>query len=246
MPHAIPDFETFQRLATRGNLVPVFRRLLSDQLTPVLAYRRLVRPDDRLAASFLLESVEGGERAGRYSFLGAQPDAQFIARGHEVNFIDHHDSSRDRTFTSDDPLREMDKLTSGLKLVRLTDADVPGIRRTGDLPDFTGGWVGMAGYDTVRYLEGEKLLSPPKDDRGLPDLHMGLYRRIVAFDNVRKTVLVITHASIEEGVSARQAYDRARAELDDLVTRIETPVPWVAGAESAMPRPDVAARQRAG
>ena len=231
MPHAIPDLDTFTRLASRGNLVPVFRRLLSDQLTPVLAYRRLVRPDDRLATSFLLESVEGGDRVGRYSFLGAQPDAEFIARGHDVKFIDHCDDSRNRDYRSDDPLREMDKLTGGLKLVRLTDADVPGLRRTGDLPDFTGGWVGMAGYDTVRYLEGEKLPSPPKDDRGLPDLHMGLYRRIVAFDNVRKTVLVITHAAIDEHASARDAYEAALRELDELVLRIETP----SGATGSFP-----------
>ncbi|HEX7010926.1 MAG TPA: hypothetical protein VF184_13170, partial [Phycisphaeraceae bacterium] len=92
MPRSQPDFATFERLAASppeqggGNLVPMFRRLLSDQLTPVLAYRRLVRPDDRLAPSFLFESVVGGDRIGRYSFLGAQPAAEVIARGHDVEY----------------------------------------------------------------------------------------------------------------------------------------------------------------
>ncbi|NJL31364.1 MAG: anthranilate synthase component I [Phycisphaerales bacterium] len=90
------------------------------------------------------------------------------------------------------------------------------------LPDFTGGWVGNAGYDTVRYLEGEKLPIPPPDDRHLPDLHMALYDRIVAFDHVQKVVLVITHVRPAEHASVKQAYEQGQRELDDLVARIET------------------------
>lgn len=224
VPHSIPSFESFQALAKRGNLVPVFRRVLSDQLTPVLAYRRLVRPDDRMAPSFLLESVEGGDRVGRYSFIGAQPDAQIIARGNEIELIDARDAKKNRKYHSADPLREMDKLTAAWKLVRLSSENNATSRKSDDLPDFTGGWVGFAGYDTVRYLEGEKLPNPPKDDRHLPDLHMALYRKVVAFDNVRKTVLVITHAVIDEHATIAAAYDAALKELADLVARIETPV----------------------
>jgi anthranilate synthase component 1 len=218
MPHDLPDFATFKTLASAApggaNLVPMFRRLMGDQLTAVLAYRRLVRPDDRLAPSFLLESVVGGERIGRYSYLGAQPMAQIIARGHQVQYLDARDPRKSRQFHSDDPLREMDRITSAWKL-----AQVPG------LPDFTGGWVGLAGYDTVRYLEGEKLATPPRDDRGLPDLHMGLYHQVVAFDHVQKTVLAITHVLIAEYGSIDQAYAAGQRQLDELVARIETPAP---------------------
>jgi len=223
--NAIPSFETFQRLAGKGNLVPVFRRVLSDQLTPVLAYRRLVRPDGRMAPSFLLESVEGGDRVGRYSFLGARPDAQVIARGNQIEYIDARNPKNNRRYTSADPLREMAKLTDRWKLVRLTSDKPPGGGATsgGDLPDFTGGWVGFAGYDTVRYLEGEKLPKPPTDDRGLPDMHMALYRKVVAFDNVRKTVLLITHAVMEEHATPRAAYEAALGELEELLRQIETP-----------------------
>jgi anthranilate synthase component 1 len=225
MPHYLPDLADFTRLArslgeparadeaARGSrVVPVFRRLISDQLTPVIAYRRLVRPDDRMAPSFLFESVVGGERIARYSFLGAQPRQEIIAHDRDVQFIDHDRPEHSRRFRSEDPIAELQRLTSGDRF-----ASVPG------LPEFTGGWVGFAGYDTVRYLEGEKLASPPPDDRRLPDLHMGMYRQLVAFDHVQKTTLVITNVLVDQFGSIEDAYREGCRELDELVARIETP-----------------------
>lgn len=230
MSHDHPEFARFKRLAAAdhaeggGNLIPVFRRLFSDQLTPVLAYRRLVENDDRMAPSFLLESVVGGDRIARYSFLGAQPVAEIVARGYEVTYRDHRDKSRSRSFTSEDPLSEMDRVTSSWKLAR-----VPG------LPDFTGGWVGYAGYDTVRYLEGEKLPSPPADDRQLPDLHMQLYHDVVAFDHVQKTVLVITHVVTDEHASLEDAYAAGQRRLDELVQLLVKPRKAQRGSEAELP-----------
>ncbi len=214
MPHDIPDFKTFKKLAAggAGTLIPMYRRLMCDQLTPVLAYRRLVRPDERMAPSFLLESVVGGDRIGCYSYLGAQPVAELIARGYDVQYHDHHCNDRSRTYHSDDPLGEMGKLTAPWRL-----ASVPG------LPDFAGGWVGYAGYDTVRYLEAQKLSDPPPDDRHLPDLHMQLYLDVVTFDHVQKTVLVITHVLIDAHQSAEAAYQVGQRQLDELTERIERP-----------------------
>ena len=94
--HAIPDADTFQSLASQATgpvLIPVYRRLFADALTPVLAYRRLVSGDDRLAPSFLLESVEGGDRAARYSFLGAQPILEVIAHGYNLELRNHQTPS---------------------------------------------------------------------------------------------------------------------------------------------------------
>ena len=205
--HCFPNPKLFQALATVDSptLIPMYRRLFSDALTPVLAYRRLVQPDTRLAPSFLLESVVGGTRIGRYSYLGSQPVAEIIARGHEVQYTDHRSPDKCRSFHSDDPLLEMDRITRQWQL-----ADVPG------LPDFTGGWVGYAGYDTVRYLEAEKLPFGPQDDRGLPDLHMQLYMDVIAFDQVQKTVLLITHVGVEPQASDEQiccCYDAGRQRL---------------------------------
>jgi anthranilate synthase component I len=213
-----PDLPTFKQLAQgkpapgRRLIAPMFRRLFSDALTPVLAYRRLVRSDDRMAPSFLLESVVGGDQIGRYSYLGAQPVAEIIARGHQVDYRDHRDASRSRSFHSDDPLGEMDRVSSSWQPI-----DVPG------LPDFTGGWVGYAGYDTVRYLEGEKLPSPPPDDRHLPDLHMQLYHDVVVFDQAQKAVLAVTHVMVDEHGSAESAYQAGQARLDELCLRLLKP-----------------------
>lgn len=224
--HAIPDANTFQALASQAQgpvLIPVYRRLFADALTPVLAYRRLVSGDDRLAPSFLLESVEGGDQAARYSFVGAQPEMEIIARGKEVSIILEGNRDKYVRRISDDPLGEMDKIISELSL-----AQVPG------LPDFTGGWVGHAGYDVVRYLEGDQLPSPPADDRGLPDMHMQLYYDVVAFDHVQKCVLVITHAEVHPGDDIAQAYVDANAKLDKLVGRLTRPTKGTSSGDSVL------------
>ena len=216
MPYYRPDAATFRELAQRGNLVPIYRQLVSDQLTPVLAYRRLVKLDDRLAPSFLLESVESDARIGRYSFMGAQPMAEIIAHDHEVT---RRIGDRTEQFTSDDPLAEMQRLTADWKLAELDE-----------LPDYAGGWFGYAGYDTVRYAEAQKLAEPPPDDRHLPDLHFGLYRQIVVFDHWRKTVLAIDHVLLDEHKSVDAAYEAGCRELDEVVRRFEEePMPLAIG-----------------
>ena len=97
------DLSTFENMARRGNVVTLHRRLMSDQLTPVLAYRRLVSADERTAPSFLFESVEGGANVGRHSFLGARPCVEVLARGHEVTVVDHR-TGETTTTHEDDPL----------------------------------------------------------------------------------------------------------------------------------------------
>ncbi len=239
MGQTLPDFDTFKALARgRDRLVPMFRRVMADQITPVLAYRRLVQPDPRQAPSFLFESVVGGDRIGRFSFIGAQPAMSVTARGHEVTITGEPDSSlppgippgtspgrntgsapNARTFHSEDPLAHMHQLTQDWQLATLPAK--AGLL----LPSFTGGWVGYAGYDTVRYLEGEKLPSPPPDDRDLPDLQMHLYLDVVAFDNVQKSVLVITHVRPQAHDGLEAAYEAGQRRLQELVDRIETPLP---------------------
>lgn len=197
--------------------VPLVRRLLSDQLTPVLAYRRLVAPDERTAPSFLLESVEGGERQGRHSILSAQPTIEITARGHEVVIEDHADGTS-RTSTEADPPRVARDMTRGIELIRTSAT------RTGGLADcFVGGWVGYFSYDTVRYAEPEKLAwdRAPRDDRHLPDLHLGLYDSVVVFDHVDKIVNLVQLAIVRPGDDAGNAYDKAIKALESRRTQIE-------------------------
>ncbi|MFZ9688632.1 MAG: hypothetical protein ACO3DS_02215, partial [Phycisphaerales bacterium] len=158
----------------RHGVMTCARRLTSDQLSPVLAYRRLVAADARLAPSFLFESVEQGGQVGRFSLLGSRPMLEVIARGNEVT-IRRPDAAEVRR-TVANPLDVLRDLTPTGPQVR--HGPVPAC--------FHGGWVGHCGFDAVRWLEPGKLpfTSAPRDDRGLPDLHMGLYGEVVVFDHV--------------------------------------------------------------
>jgi anthranilate synthase component 1 len=207
MPH-FPEFESFERLAAGHQLVPVYRRLVSDALTPVSAFHRL----DGGESACLFESVIGGEKVGRYSFLAVEPFLTLSARDKTVTVATA--ASREE-FESPDPLDELRSRLSGMHVAR-----VPG------LPPFAGGAVGYAGYDVVRY--SERLPNPPLDDRGLPDLSFAFYDRMVVFDNVNKTLTVIALARLD-GVNdtgaadVRAAYDDACGRVDELVVRLSTP-----------------------
>ena len=221
--------ETFEQLAKHGNVIALSRRLMSDQLTPVLAYRRLVSADERTAPSFLFESVEGGANVGQYSFLGAQPCLEVVAKGHEVTVIDHR-TGESTTTEEADPLSVPKRLTEKWKIVGLDSGDVFSIG--GFTGGFSGGWAGYAGYDTMRYLEPEKLpfSSAPHDDRDLPDMHFSLYREVGVFDHARKVLYAIVHVITDDYESIGKAYESGCAQLDDFVRRLETHnVPLPAG-----------------
>ncbi len=214
MARAIPSLEDFRRLAGRQAraVVPVYVTILADHLTPVTAYERLARLSPY---SFLLESVVGGERIARYSFLGTRPRQVIQAYDRQVtikDFAGPEAALSECTFSSLDPLKELEKL-----LPPVHNISVPG------LPKFAGGAVGFAGYDTVRYLEGEKLASAPKDDRGLPDLLFGLYDDLVIFDHVQKTVLLVANAHVG-GHTAEEAFDDAIGRINQLMQALRTPL----------------------
>ena len=191
-------------------MVPVSVRLLADQLTPVLAYRRLVSGDARTAPSFLLESVEGGERQGRYSILGAQPALEVVARGRDMRVLDRRAPRAPvRTSVEPDPLGALRDLSREFVLCVPDERTTP-VR----LPRCVlGGWIGFAGYDAVRYAEPEKLASPPRDDRDLPDIHLGFYDGVVVFDHVDKIVHVVELTRVPPRVKPEAAYDAAVARL---------------------------------
>lgn len=213
-----PSRDDFLALVSRARdtqrtiAVPIVERLLSDQLTPVLAYRRLVAPDQRTAPSFLFESVEGGERQGRHSLLGAQPALEVAVRGRECTIQDHR-LARTRAEIADDPLSLIRSITHGV--VPVYDA------YPGHVPPFIGGWVGYAAYDAVRYAEPAKLASPPPDDRGLLDLHFALYDSVVAFDHVDKLVHVVVQALVAPEDDPAERYEEALATLQRRVEEVQ-------------------------
>jgi anthranilate synthase component 1 len=208
-----PNFETFSHLAQGMHLVPVYRRLIGDSLTPVSAFHKL----DAGSSACLFESVVGGEKVGRYSFLTAEPFQEIEAWGNRVvvrtasKALSGKASANSKTeeFQSSDPIEELRKRIDALRAVRLPD-----------LPPFVGGAIGYAGYDVVRY--SEKLPNAPTDDRQLPDLSFAFYDRMVVFDNITKTIVVIAMARVDAG-ELRTAYNETCRRVDDLVNRLAAP-----------------------
>ncbi len=203
-----PSFEDFSRWVGKSPCVPVYRQLTGDSLTPVSAFGRI----NRTAPSFLFESVIGGEKVGRFSFLGTEPFLRFEARGHEVKITDTANPAASRRYSSADPFRELEELVDRYRSVNVSG-----------LPRFTGGAVGYAAYDAVRYTE--HLPNTPRDDRGLPDLSFSFFDRMVLFDHIRKTVLVVAQAHLEPGADPRKAYQAAADRVDELVSRLAAPGP---------------------
>ncbi len=204
----------------RTIVVPVGIRMLSDQLTPVLAYRRLVAPDERTAHSFLLESVEGGERAGRHSILGARPRLEVLANHRSVR-VDQRDGAPSGELADADPFEVLQEITESLHFVAPTGDE----RQAGLAPSCVlGGWFGYAGYDTVRYAEPVKLdpSRAPVDDRRLPDLHFGLYDQVVVFDHATKVVHAVQLVFVEEGADSGAVYDEAVVALERLAGALQT------------------------
>ncbi|HVT28251.1 MAG TPA: chorismate-binding protein, partial [Lacipirellulaceae bacterium] len=207
-----PDFDTFAKLAEGVEYVPVFRRVLSDVLTPVSAFHRI----DDGGSACLFESVIGGEKVGRYSFLAAEPFMEVEASGDDVRiYLDGSPSvypdDAESIPSYDNPL---EALRTYVKAVRV--AKLPG------LPPFVGGAVGYAGYDTVRYVED--LPNAPEDDRKLPDMSFAFYDHMIVFDNVQKTAIVVVLAKVgEERGTRSEEYEKACRRVDRLIEKLSIP-----------------------
>ncbi len=204
-----PRFDEFAALAQSHTVVPVYRQLVGDTLTPVSAFKAIAANDDW---AFLFESVVGGERIGRYSFVGAGPFERFEASGPNVTV--HRDGTTE-TSTSADPLKTLEDSIARFRAPHLAG-----------LPRFIGGAVGFASYDSVRYVE--RLPNAPPDDRGIPDLCFGFYDRMVVFDHINKTVNVVAHVVNAEcgmrNAVLKTAFEDVCRRVDELVELLQRPV----------------------
>lgn len=194
-----PDYKTFLQLSRDATLIPVGKTLNADMLTPVGAFLS-VAAKQRYA--FLLESVEGGEKIGRYTFLGGEPRTVITARGNEIAIVRGKTHER-RTATV------LDVLYAALQQHR--PATVPG------MPPFTSGGVGYFAYDMVRQFE--RLPSTAKNDLKLPDCVFTFYDRVLAFDHLKHQLHIMAAADVTSE-SPRKAYDRALADIDALERKL--------------------------
>ncbi|UTG91734.1 anthranilate synthase component I [Geobacter sulfurreducens] len=208
-----PDVDTFRALGARGNLIPVCREIMADMDTPVSAFRKL--DDGRYA--FLLESIEGGEKWARYTFLGASPSTVIRSRGTTVEIITNGET---RSVTTDDPLGFVRDF-----LARFRPVEIPG------LPRFFGGAVGYLGYDMVRHFE--RLPTDKPAVIGAWDSCFLITDTIVIFDNMRQKITVVSNAHLDEGVSVEAAYADAVARIEGIIARLKAPLPAQPAAAAA-------------
>ncbi len=212
-----PSFEDFLRLAAAGDLVPVAREFLFDADTAVTAYHKLVNAgpgpaESRRRFGFLLESVEGGEKWARYSFVGTAPrEAWRLEAGGRISCWTP-EGGWGETTSSSDPLAELDRLLRARRPVQ-----VPG------MPRFVGGAVGYLGYDVIRTIE--HLPDAPPDDLGLPDALLLFTDVVLAIDNLLGRAQAIATVDVSgalDEAELRRKYDEATAKLDDMVDTLRT------------------------
>src|SRR5436190_2028674 len=200
----VPTLEQFVEKARRGNLIPVYREILADMETPVSAFRKLEGWDH----AFLLESVEGGDRIGRYSFVGGNPSLVLKTRGRQVEIRSSDGVDRRELKPGEDPLSVLKEQLGAYQFV--PDAD---------LPPFCGGAVGYIGYDTVRFFE--RLPDQTLDDRALPDCYFVFTDTLLIFDRVQHRVKVLCNARVDG--DPELAYRQAVARIEAVIGGLRRP-----------------------
>ncbi|MEE2677682.1 MAG: anthranilate synthase component I [Myxococcota bacterium] len=202
-----PSQDAFEQAAREANLVPVVREVAADLDTPLSLFRRL----DDGHTSFLFESVEGGERWARFSFIGMGARAIFRARGTQVEWTERGHTETIRV--DGDPLEVLRQRLAELRV---------GTPQGLSLPPFSGGAVGMVAYDWVRFVEDIPDDNP--DEAGMPDLWFAFPETVVALDNHRQVALVVRHVRVDSGEDAGALYREACREIDGVVERIRAPL----------------------
>jgi anthranilate synthase component 1 len=202
-----PSFPDFERLAREGDLVPVWRETLGDIDTPVSAFLKLPSRE----SAFLLESVEGGERWGRYSFLADRPVATLTVRGDDIRVEPREAAARLLGEARPSGLTGPAALRALLGKRRLV--------HPAGMPPFLGGLVGYLSHAAVRWFEPTvpQRLGPDPD---FPDAEWMLVDRLIVFDNLSHRIKLIALADLKAAPSARSAYERAAASVDELASSL--------------------------
>ena len=204
-----PTIERFRELAGRGaNLIPVYREVIADLETPVSAYLKVARG----AYSFLLESVEGGERVARYSFIGTEPYRALRTGPGQPD-------------GEGDPLLHVEA-----ELARFEPAHVDG------LPRFLGGAVGYLAYECAHYFE-PRIPIPSADPQGLPESVFLFTDSMLVFDHVMHRIQIVAHAHVAGDVD--EAYAKAIERIDELAARLAQPLKGGLGAPHGATEPEV-------
>jgi len=201
-----PSLEEFKKKAAEGNLIPVYKEIVADLDTPVSAYLKIRGGD----YSFLLESVEGGEKWARYCFLGCDPSLIVSTKGNTVT-IQNNGKQETGTLAGENPLSAVKEI-----LARYQPVYQEG------LPRFSGGAVGFIGYDMVRYFEG--LPERTQNDLDVPDSLFVITDTLLIFDNVSQTIKIVSNALVEDD-DLDGLYARTIQEIEVLEGKLRAGIP---------------------
>jgi anthranilate synthase component 1 len=214
-----PTLDEFLSLAAQGNLVPVYREILADMETPVSAFKKI----DDGRTSFLLESIEGGEKWGRYSLLGSGPGKVFRCRGSHFEILEGGRVVRGGE--TQDPLKELQQFMAPYCPVQVAG-----------LPRFFGGAVGYLGYDVIRFIEDLPDINPR--EIGTFDGCFLLTEKLLIFDNMRQKIKVVCNIHLQPEDDPAVAYRQGIREIETLIEKLRAPLP--------QHRPQVASRRQKG
>jgi len=212
-----PTLAQVEAMSQQGNLIPIYKELPADLETPVSVYLKL--QDE--GPSFLLESVTGGEHVARYSFIGVRPRAVMSTMGNEVYLTNAGQGQIIRLENGLDPLAVLKQSMSHYKPVLMPD-----------LPRFIGGAVGFLTYDGVRRFE--KLPNKNPDELHLPEMAFMIAHTIVVFDHAKQRLQVVANADLTQG-DARTAYQRAVSRIDEVIARLNAPLPEMPAPSTTTP-----------
>ncbi len=199
-----PSYEIFKDKAKEGNLIPVYSEILADMETPVSAFLKI----DEGEYSYLLESVEGGEKWARYCFLGSNPSVVFKSKGDKI-YIKKNGIVKEEGVKGS-PLDSLKKLMSEYRPVKIEG-----------LPRFFGGAVGYIGYDMIRFFES--LPHEAIDDLNIPDSIFIITDTILIFDNIGQKIKVVSNAHIHDG-DTEKAYREATERIEAIINKLKSGV----------------------
>ena len=221
MKFCTPTKEEFCRLAEKGNLIPVFRRLLADQETPLTAYRKISGHGE----SFLFESVEGGEHLGRYSYVGCNPRGVIRQLKDKIEWVEGGIVREEYKVVGRGKAKNKNEVADGLEVVEKVlsnyrPVDIP------ELPRFTGGALGFVGYEFIHDIE-PVVPRPNVDELETPTICFVIADQLLVFDRVTQTLTVIVNGIIEHDENPSDVYEQAATEVDRIIGLLKQPIEYV-------------------
>lgn len=224
MKKFFPDCDGFTEAASQSRLVPVCREVVADLDTPLTLFAKVHGDHEQI---FLFESMEGGEKWGRYSFIGYDPLMSFQSKGTKVTVTDHRNGSAKVEESDENPIEAIKNLVTSLAAAEFNE-----------LPPFSGGAVGFMGYEMVRFMEE---LPDNRAELDLPDSSLMIPRIVLAHDSLRQVVTIICWVPVEKGTGKEECsalYQNAVAQIDKVATELKQPIPsdFPAMSENGVPK----------